>query len=460
MARTTVRFICRECGAVHPRWMGKCPDCAVWDSMEEQRLDRSAQRDQPRGVLTAASNSEFAKALPITQIAQTGFRRIPTTIAEFDRVLGADNGIQGVVPGSTVLLGGDPGIGKSTLLLQAADRLARDGRKVLYVSSEESVQQTQLRAQRIGAASEHLYVLADPNLARILEQVRTLEPDFVILDSIQMVYKGDLEAGPGTITQLRACCTEFVYLAKTTGVAIFFVGHVTKEGRLAGPRLIEHMVDTVVYFEGDRYHSHRIVRATKNRFGNTLEVGLFEMTDSGLKQVADSSALLAAEYRSRNGSVIAPVIHGSRCMLVEIQALTVTGFLGAAKRKVSGLDPNRLAMLIAVLEKRGGLRLADQDVFASTTGGIKVAEPAADLPTALAIAGAHYNRTLEAGTCAFGEIGLGGEVRHVQQMEQRLSEAVRLGFATIICPPNVAKAPAGGRLVKVSNLEEALQALS
>jgi DNA repair protein RadA/Sms len=371
----------------------------------------------------------------------------------------------GLVPGSAVLLGGDPGIGKSTLMLQMAAKLAASGQRVLYVTSEESAGQLRLRAQRLlngeqQKLPEQLYVLADTNLARIVEQARKLEPAAVIVDSIQMIYKGDLPAAPGSVTQLRACCLELVYFAKQTGSALMLIGHVTKQGALAGPRLLEHMVDTVLYFEGDRYHSHRVVRGIKNRFGTTLEVGLFEMTDGGLAEVPDGSGLLAKEYQTRSGSVVCPVLQGTRCLLVEVQALTATGFLGSVKRKVSGLDGSRLAMLIAVLEKRGGLRLADQDVFASAVGGMKVTEPAADLATALAIAGAHYDRQLGEGVCAVGEIGLGGELRHVQQMERRLREAARLGFGHVLCPPTNVKPPKDCKLVPVKTLGAALEQLA
>jgi DNA repair protein RadA/Sms len=360
-----------------------------------------------------------------------------------------------------VLIGGDPGIGKSTLMLQAAHKLASGSRRVLYVSSEESVQQIRLRAQRLDAdGADELYVLADTNLARITEQIRKTAPDMVVIDSVQMIYKGDLPAIPGSVTQLRACCQELVYLAKSSEVAMVLVGHVTKQGQLAGPRLIEHMVDAVLYFEGDRYHSHRVIRAIKNRFGTTLEVGLFEMGDKGLSPVENGSGVLAKEYQRRPGSVVCPVLQGSRCLLVEIQALTATGFLGAAKRKVSGVDSNRLAMLIAVLEKRGGLRLADQDIFVSGVGGIRVTEPAADLALAIAITGAHYDRQTDAGTCAIGEIGLGGEVRHVQQLGQRIIEASRLGFNKIICPPTDAKAPNGAELLPVKTLDQAIGLLN
>jgi DNA repair protein RadA/Sms len=305
-----------------------------------------------------------------------------------------------------------------------------------------------------------LFVLADTNLSRIVEQWRQVSPAVVVVDSIQMIYKGDVASAPGSVAQLRTCCLELTYFAKASGSAVLFVGHVTKEGRLAGPRLLEHMVDTVLYFEGDRYHSHRIVRAMKNRFGTTLEVGIFEMTGSGLREVVDGTGLLGAQYEPAPGSVVCPVLQGTRCLMVEIQALTATGFLGSAKRKTSGIDGNRLAMLIAVLEKRGGLRLADQDVFTSSVGGMKIAEPAADLAIALAITGAHYNRNLDTGTCAIGEIGLGGEVRHVQQFEQRIREAARLGFNRIICPAVKVAAPKGCELIHVKRIDDAMQQLT
>ncbi len=489
MAKARTQFVCRECGGVQARWMGKCPDCGAWDALDEFKPADASSRQDPHGGIVA----QTTEARPIAQVGEgePTTARMSTGIGELDRVLGGVNsedvadqshadakgsrvksgtnaavgGGGGLVPGSAVLLGGDPGIGKSTLMLQMAARLAGTGRCVLYVTSEESAGQLRMRAQRLlgkpgDALPDSLYVLADTNLARIVEQARKLGPAAVVIDSIQMIYKGDLPAAPGSVTQLRACCLELVYFAKQSGSALLLVGHVTKQGALAGPRLLEHMVDTVLYFEGDRYHSHRVVRGIKNRFGTTLEVGLFEMTDGGLCEVADGSGLLAKEYTARSGSVVCPVLQGTRCLLVEVQALTATGFLGSAKRKVSGLDSSRLAMLIAVLEKRGGLRLADQDVFASSVGGMKVVEPAADLATALAIAGAHYNRTLGEGVCAVGEIGLGGEVRHVQQMDRRIREASRLGFNQMMCPPTTVKPPRGTKLVTVRTLDAALQLLA
>ncbi len=457
MARAVLQFVCRSCGSAFAKWSGRCPDCGTWDSLEQARLDASSKVDRPMGS-SVLDESQRTVARPITDIddSDTPSQRIATGIAEFDRVLGgqatsntkanAGNASHparmGLVPGSAVLVGGDPGIGKSTLLLQAAHRVAHAGHTVLYVSSEESAAQVKLRAERLAppdqALPASLYVLADTNLARVLEQCRKLKPAVVVVDSIQMVYKGDLPAAPGTVSQLRACTLELVYHAKQTDTALLLVGHVTKEGALAGPKLLEHMVDAVLYFEGDRYHQHRIVRAIKNRFGNTLEVGLFEMTGIGLMEVTNPGGIVGGDaggvYQPRPGSVVCPVLSGSRCLLVEVQALTATGFLGAAKRKVSGLDSNRLAMLIAVLEKRGELRLADQDIFANSVGGLKVAEPAVDLAVALAIAGAHLNKPLPAGVCVAGEVGLGGEVRHVQQAERRVAEAARLGFTRLLLP--------------------------
>lgn len=431
--------------------MGKCPDCGAWDALEEHRVDSSAVKDPQQGLAAgwdaaalqeegaASGKHEAPEARPIADAVGTPEAlRVSTGVGELDRVLGG-----GLVAGSAVLIGGDPGIGKSTLLLQAASKMAGGGVRVLYVSSEESAEQVRLRAGRVGAApnekkdeasSRELWALADTNLARIVEQVRRVRPSVVVIDSIQMIYKADLDASPGSIAQLRRCCTELVYLAKVSGVAIVLVGHVTKDGALAGPRLLEHLVDAVLYFEGDRHHAHRVVRAVKNRFGTTLEVGLFEMTGEGLREVKDGAGALASNENPTAGSVVCPVMTGSRCLLVEVQALTATGFPGVVKRKTSGVDASRVAMLIAVLEQHGGLRLSDRDVFASAVGGVRVVEPAADLALALAIAGAQFKRALGKGTAVVGEVGLGGEVRAVSQMEARVREAVRLGYRRVVGP--------------------------
>jgi DNA repair protein RadA/Sms len=313
-------------------------------------------------------------------------------------------------------------------------------------------------------APDDLYVLADTNLARILEQARTVAPRVVIIDSIQMIYRADLDASPGSVAQLRRCCTDLVYLAKSANVAVLLVGHVTKDGALAGPKLIEHMVDAVLSFEGDRHHAHRVVRAVKNRFGATLEVGIFEMRSGGLREAPDAASIAAKRAQPRPGSVVCPVLTGSRTVLVELQALTATGFPGAVKRKASGLDGNRLAMLIAVLEQHAGLRLADRDVFTSAVGGIRVTEPAADLAVALAIAGSHLKRSLPHATAVLGEVGLGGEIRPVAQCEQRVREAARLGYTRLLVPPasglSKGDLPAGVEHVAIPDIGRAVQELT
>jgi len=473
--------------------MGKCPDCGGWDTLEETAVDPALNRDPQKGLVAAWEELRgegpvvaASPARPLSEITagDGSVARLPSGINEFDRVLGGES-VKGLVPGSAVLIGGEPGIGKSTLLLQAAQAWAR-GRRVLYVSSEESAAQVAMRMERVGeevtksvshggtegdaslreavtsSLRDSLFILSDTNLARIVEQTRKVSPAVLIIDSVQMIYNPMLPAGPGSVTQLRRCCGELVYLAKASGIAVVLVGHVTKDGQLAGPRLLEHLVDAVLSFEGDRHHSHRIVRAVKNRFGATLELGLFEMTDRGLREVPEGghiSALPGAEPRP--GSVVCPVLTGTRCLMVEVQALTATGFLGAAKRKSSGLDGNRLAMLIAVLEQHAGLRLADRDIFASSVGGVKVAEPAADLALLLAIAGAHSRRSLSATSAAVGEVGLGGEVRPVSHLEQRVREAARLGYRQLLVPTGV-KLPrvAGIELVEVKNVDAAIQQLA
>jgi DNA repair protein RadA/Sms len=358
------------------------------------------------------------------------------------------------------------------LLLQVADSLASksdrkseiSNLKVLYVTSEESARQTAIRAARLGAGAKDLLVLAETNIERIINQIRKHRPSVVVVDSIQMIYKPQLPAAPGSVTQLRDCCMELVYLAKAMGVAIFFVGHVTKAGTLAGPKIIEHIVDTVVYFEGDRFHTHRVVRCVKNRFGSTHEVGLFEMTGAGLREVADPGKLFIEQYGQAgppSGSVVTAAMQGSRVLLVEVQALTASSVIGAAKRKVSGVSSDRVAMIIAVLEKRAEMRLAADDVFVNVAGGVKVAEPAIDLAIALAIASSHMNRPLSAGTLAIGELGLGGEVRSVPQLENRLKEASRLGCSQAIVPHVGGAVPklGGMALHEVRQLSQAMGAM-
>ena len=460
--------------------MGKCPDCGTWDALEEYKaptFDARAAgiagggglgaRGGDGGGLVTGDLTAAGEATPLDQIGEADLPRTACGIGEFDRILGG-----GIVPGSAVLVGGEPGIGKSTLLLQVAKELAGGARgtgyqpvpsnqehglmahatKVLYVTSEESARQTRMRASRLGVESSNLLVLAETNVERIVNQIHKVRPAVVVVDSIQMIYKPSLPAAPGSVTQLRECCMDLVYLAKSSGAAMLLVGHVTKEGTLAGPKIIEHIVDTVLYFEGDRFHSHRIVRCVKNRFGSTHEVGLFEMTGGGLKEVTDPGNLFMEHYGQAgppSGSVITAAMQGSRVLLVEVQALTASSVVGAAKRKVSGVSGDRVAMIIAVLEKRAELRLAAEDIFVNVAGGVKVAEPGIDLAIAMAIASAHQNRPLSAGTLAVGELGLGGEVRAVPQLEQRLKEASRLGLGYAICPP---VGGAGGEVPKLGGM--------
>jgi len=443
MAKTRVQFLCNQCGNVHPKWMGKCPDCGTWDSLEEYKAPTLDTHGAQRAGLAVRGPQSVTgdllrggEAVAMNDIDEDDTPRMPCGIAEFDRVLGG-----GIVPGSAVLIGGDPGIGKSTLLLQVAHALrgpeGTEGRSILYVTSEESARQTALRAGRLGVRGSKLLVLAETNVERIINQIQKRQPAVVVIDSIQMIYKPDIPAAPGSVTQLRSCCMDLVYLAKASGIAVLFVGHVTKAGTLAGPKIIEHIVDTVVYFEGDRFHSHRIVRCIKNRFGSTHEVGLFEMTGSGLREVADPGNLFLEQYGPQgppSGSVITAAMQGSRVLLVEVQALTASSVIGAARRKVSGVSADRVAMIVAVLEKRAELRLAADDVFVNIAGGVRVVEPGIDLAIALAIASAHLKRPVGAGTLVVGELGLGGEVRSVAQLEQRLREAGRLGLGHAIVP--------------------------
>ena len=506
MARTRVQFVCRSCGGVQPKWMGKCPDCGAWDALEQFRearaepdkhaqsaagwgqalpghADHADQDDHAHGVHAVGDDPSHGVrraaqgtrgAVLLGEIDLKDSPRVPTGVAEFDRVLGG-----GLVPGSVILLGGDPGIGKSTLLLQGLAGLAdsQTDRAILYVSSEESARQIRLRANRLIAPAEggfresgekdegslsRLHVLAESNLAKIVEQARRLRPAVCAIDSIQMVYRGDLDAAPGSVAQLRRCCTDLVYLAKRSGMAIIVVGHVTKDGQLAGPKLLEHLVDVVLSFEGERHHAYRLVRAIKNRFGSTQEIGLFEMTETGLREVAHG-AVIDPTQPPPPGTAICPTILGSRCLLAEIQALTATGILGAARRKSSGVDGNRMAMLIAVLEKHGGLRLADQDIFVAAADGLRVVEPAADLAMALAIAGIHANRRMPAGVAALGEIALTGQIRPVPLIGQRIREALRLGLRSMIVPKSIAAADITGvdpeAVLRVASIGEALEVL-
>ncbi|MBX3321406.1 MAG: DNA repair protein RadA [Phycisphaeraceae bacterium] len=458
MAKTRSVFACRSCGSTFPRWIGRCPDCGTWDALEEQKPIDSATAH------LAGWTGQAPEARSIADIgADVDVERMSTGIGELDRVFGSSSGGHaGLVRGSVVLVGGEPGVGKSTLLLQAAAGWASRGHRVLYVSSEESAEQIRLRADRLElGAPRELFLLAETSLERIAEQARVSKPAIVLIDSVQMIASSRAEAAPGSMTQLRQCGADFVTLAKSSGMAVVLVGHVTKDGQLAGPRLLEHLVDAVLYFEGDRLAAARVVRAVKNRYGATLELGIFGMTGRGLAELPGGASVRAGSDAPRPGVAVCPVIHGSRCVLAEVQALTATGFVGAAKRKSSGLDSSRLAMLIAVLEQHGGIRLADRDVFAQVVGGLRVVEPAADLAVLLAIAGAERRKALERGVCAVGEVNLSGQVTGVPQLEQRLTEAGRMGFGRVLLPfSHEVVRQRGVEVTPIRSVQDALEHLS
>ena len=390
----------------------------------------------------------------ISDIGLDDHVRTATEISEFDRILGG-----GFVAGSAVLVGGEPGIGKSTLMLQVCDRITRAGCSALYVTGEESLTQMALRAQRLGIKSDRLMVIAQTGLDAIMAQARKLEPGLLVVDSIQMVQKPELGGAPGSVSQVRECAAELICFAKQTGMPVILVGHVTKSGSIAGPKILEHMVDTVLYFEGDAHHAYRVLRAVKNRFGATNEIGVFEMRSDGLREVTNPSELFISGYGGGVGAAVVPSIEGTRPVLVEVQALVTRATYGTPERKVSGVDRNRVPMLLAVLGRRGGLQLGGHDVFVSAAGGVQVAEPAADLAIALAIASSFTDKPLAPRSVFVGEIGLGGEVRAVSQIEARIAEAERIGFKRAFVPSECSKAVAGRKtldIVPVSNIIEAL----
>jgi DNA repair protein RadA/Sms len=455
-----VVFACQECGAQSQKWLGRCPECEAWNSLVEER---AVPVTAGAGAAAAAAGARYSLAATAgpklyEDIDTVVSARLTTGIEEFDRVLGG-----GVVPGSLVLIGGEPGIGKSTLLLQAAAHFARTTGPVLYSSGEESEHQIKSRGQRLGVESAPLYLLAETCLERILEEIARLRPSLVIVDSVQTVFSLKFQSAPGSIGQVREAATQLLFAAKGQNIPTFLVGHVTKDGSLAGPKVLEHIVDTVLYFEGEKHHSHRVVRAVKNRFGAVSELGVFEMTGKGLKGVPNPSALFLAE-RPQNvaGSAVLCCMEGSRPLLVEVQALVSTSSYGNAKRMASGIDQNRLSLLLAVLEKRAGLNLLGEDVFINVAGGMTVDEPAADLAVVAAVASSLRNRPIRAGTAVFGEVGLAGEVRSAPQAALRLREAAQMGFTRVIVPGgNIApdEAPAGCELVPVRNVGEALDQL-
>jgi DNA repair protein RadA/Sms len=448
-------FACQECGAQHPKWMGRCPDCGAWNSLVEERGTPVAAVQTAPGQRYMSLGSG-ATARLYSELDTVAAQRVPSGIGEFDRVLGG-----GIVPGSLVLIGGEPGIGKSTLLLQAAAELAHGAGPVLYCSGEESEHQIKSRGERLGVGAAPLYLLAETTLERILDEVARLAPAFLVVDSIQTVFSLKLQSAPGAIGQVREAATQLLFQAKSRNLPTFIVGHVTKDGSLAGPKALEHVVDTVLYFEGERHQSHRVVRAVKNRFGAVSELGVFEMTGTGLRPVPNPSALfLAQRPASSPGSVVMCSMEGTRPILVEVQALVSTSSYGNARRMSSGVDQNRLSLLLAVLEKRAGLNLIAEDVFVNLAGGMTVDEPAADLAIVAAIASSVRNRPVRPDTAVFGEVGLAGEVRHTVHAALRLKEAAQLGFARCVVPDgNCAPAdvPPGLEVVGVRSVSAALE---
>jgi len=453
-------YSCQECGAQSQKWLGRCPECEAWNSLVEERPVPVTAGAGAAAASAGARYSLAATAGPrlYEEIDTVVSARLTTGIDEFDRVLGG-----GVVPGSLVLIGGEPGIGKSTLLLQAAAHFANTTGPVLYSSGEESEHQIKSRGQRLGIERAPLYLLAETCLERILEEIARLRPSLIVVDSIQTVFSLKFQSAPGSVGQVRESATQLLFAAKGQNIPTFLVGHVTKDGNLAGPKVLEHIVDTVLYFEGEKHHSHRIVRAVKNRFGAVSEMGVFEMTGKGLKAVPNPSALFLAERPSNvPGSAVLCCLEGSRPLLVEVQALVSTSSYGNARRMASGIDQNRLSLLLAVLEKRAGLNLAGEDVFINVAGGMTIDEPAADLAVVGAVASSLRNRPIRAGTAVFGEVGLAGEIRGTTQAALRVREAAQMGFTRVVVPEgNVARdeAPAGCEIVTVKNVGEALDQL-
>lgn len=446
-------FFCQECGYESSKWMGQCPGCRQWNTFVEETRNAKVS-----GKTLMAGEKKRNQPSALTEISLEEEDRISTHMQELDRVLGG-----GLVKGSLTLVGGDPGIGKSTLLLQVCRELAGDKREVLYVSGEESLKQIKIRANRIGEFNDCLKLLCETSLAEIEETIRRAKPDVVVIDSIQTMYHEEISSAPGSVSQVREATSLFLQIAKGLGISIFIVGHVTKEGTVAGPRVLEHMVDTVLYFEGDRHASYRILRSVKNRFGSTNEIGVFEMESSGLKEVLNPSEfMLSGKPQEASGSIVVCSMEGSRPMLIEIQALVCHSSFGIPRRQTIGTDFNRVNLLIAVLEKRLGLSLGNCDAYVNIAGGIKIQEPAIDLGIAMAVVSSFKNRAIDDRLIAIGEVGLSGEVRGVNMIQARVQEAKKLGFTTCVIPSvcmESVKDMSGIKLIGVRSVGEAIQLL-
>lgn len=442
-------FFCKECGYESAKWMGQCPGCREWNTFVEEPVSRS-KSGRGTGVVFGGDK---VKPAPVSHISLEEDDRIKTNIDELDRVLGG-----GIVKGSLMLVGGDPGIGKSTLLLQTCKRLADDGRRVLYISGEESLKQIKMRANRIGEFSDNLLLLCETNLQRMEAAIEETKPEVVIVDSIQTISNDEIDSAPGSVSQVRDSTNRLMQIAKGMSISIFIVGHVTKEGVVAGPRVLEHMVDTVLYFEGDRYASYRLLRGVKNRFGSTNEIGVFEMRSEGLREVKNPSEyMLEGRPENASGTVVACALEGTRPILVEIQALVCKTNFGMPRRTAAGTDYNRVNLLMAVLEKRLGVPLTDYDAYVNIAGGLKISEPALDLGIVMALISSYRDRIIDEKTIVFGEVGLSGEVRAVSNPEQRVMEAVKLGFEKCIMPQvslSGIKKPDGIELIGVKNIKD------
>jgi DNA repair protein RadA/Sms len=443
-------YCCQACGYQTPKWMGKCPDCGTWDSIVEERAAAGPFRNAAR-----ISTAQQTIPVPIDTIELEKDNRFLTGIQEFDRVLGG-----GLVPGTLVLVGGDPGIGKSTLMLQALYGLANQGHKVLYVSGEESNQQIRLRSQRLTTVSSELLVVAEVEIDAILAMIQSVQPRVVVIDSIQTMYNAELTSAPGSVSQVRESTVRLMLVAKKTDIPIFLVGHVTKDGAIAGPKLLEHMVDTVLYFEGDRNHIFRILRAVKNRFGSTNEIGVFEMKDQGLDEVANPSAVFLSERPANApGSAVTASMEGTRPILVELQALASSTSFGTPRRTILGLDSNRVALLAAVMEKQLGMHLMGYDIFMNVAGGVKVIEPAVDLAIVSAIASSFLDKPIADGTIVLGEVGLTGEVRAIGQVDARIAEAGKMGFNRCVVPEGNFRRIRGIDGIKVAGIKTVSEAV-
>ncbi|MBQ9779932.1 MAG: DNA repair protein RadA [Clostridia bacterium] len=450
-------FVCTECGAQSPKWMGKCPHCGKWNTMAEEIVQAEPEKSPARRPSMGSSLSE-SKATAYQKLTTPSYMRSESGLGELDRVLGG-----GLVLGSVVLLSGEPGIGKSTLLMQISDALGQD-RKVLYVSGEESGGQLKLRAERLGVTGEHLYILTETNLEKILSEADEIKPDVMILDSIQTIYSDRINSAPGSITQVRECALTFINKAKAEGISMLLVGHVNKEGGIAGPKVLEHMVDAVLYFEGERQQAYRIIRAVKNRYGSTNEIGVFEMTDRGLDEVANpSEMLLSGRPKNVSGNCALCSMEGTRPLIAEVQALVTPTVFPSPRRTSNGVDYNRVYLILAVLEKRLGLKFYQNDVYLNVVGGLSIGEPAADLAIAAAMISSLTDRIVPDDLLVIGELGLAGEIRAVSNLEQRVREAARLGFTRAIVPfRNTEKRPLkveGMKIIPVRGVYEVLKEL-